>query len=265
MATEPPKEAVLSERRGEVEWLTINRPERKNALNENVVAALIAGVSAAMDDPSVKAIVITGAGDTAFCAGADLNRTAEGTPFGLSPADPTHFIVGLFKLLERCRVPVIARINGHALAGGFGLACACDMAIAADDATLGTTEVLIGLFPMMILPYLLRTGPHRKVLEMCITGARISAREALELNLVNYVVPRGELDEKLEWLLSRILDKSPTAIRLGKMGFHALRDMTLDQAFEYGQLMLRIMAQSEDAKEGMQAFINKKKPEWSGK
>jgi enoyl-CoA hydratase/carnithine racemase len=265
MANEAENNTVLSERRGHVQWLIINRPERKNALNESVVAALIAGVSAAMEDLSVKAIVITAAGDGAFCAGADLNRTAEGTPFGLSPADPSHFIVELFKTLERCRVPVIARINGHALAGGFGLACACDIAIAAEEATLGTTEVAIGLFPMMILPYLLRTGPHRKVLEMCITGMRISAKEALELNLLNYVVPRHELDEKVDWLLSRILDKSPTAIRLGKMGFHALRDMTLDQAFEYGQLMLRIMAQSDDAKEGMQAFINKKKPEWTGR
>jgi len=256
--------AVLVERRGHVEWLTINRPERKNALNEAVVSALSAGISAAMNDKTVRAIVITGAGDTAFCAGADLDRTAQGTPFSLSPGDPTHFIADLFRLLERCRTPVVARINGHALAGGFGLACACDLAIASEDATLGTTEVSIGLFPMMILPFLLRAGPQRKVLEMCMTGMRISAKEALDLDLVNYVVPKSELDAKVNWLLERIVDKSPTAIRLGKMGFHALRDMSLTQALDYGQLMLRIMAQSEDAKEGMHAFIEKKKPEWTG-
>ncbi len=258
-------DVVVSERRGAAQWLIINRPDRRNALNEAVVSALSAGITAAMDDADVRAIVITGAGDSAFCAGADLNRTAEGTPFALSPGDPTHFIADLFRLLERCRLPVIARVNGHALAGGFGLACACDLAIASQDATLGTTEVAIGLFPMMILPFLLRAGPQRKVLEMCITGMRISANEALELGLLNYVVPKGELDQKVDWLLDRIFDKSPTAIRLGKMGFHALRDMSLTQALDYSQLMLRIMAQSEDAKEGMRAFIEKKKPEWSGR
>ncbi len=256
---------VVRERRGAVQWLIIDRPSRRNALNELVVRELMAGVSAAMADATARAIVITGAGDSAFCAGADLDLTAEGSPFGLSPADPTHFVVELFKLLEECRLPVIARVNGHALAGGLGLACACDMAVAAEEATLGTTETAIGLFPMMILPYLLRTGPRRKILEMCVTGARISAKEALEMDLVNYVVPRAELDAKLDWLLARVIDKSPTAIRLGKMGYHALQGMALNQALDYAQLMIRIMAQSEDAREGMRAFMEKRPPNWTGR
>ena len=265
MAEAAQESVVISERRGAVEWLTINRPARRNALNEQVVRELIAGIAAAMSDATAHAIVITGAGDAAFCAGADLDITAEGSPFGLSPADPKHFVVELFKLLGACRLPVIARVNGHALAGGLGLACACDMAVAAEEATLGTTETAIGLFPMMILPYLLRTGPRRKILEMCITGTRISAAEALAMDLVNYVVPRAELDARLDWLLARMLDKSPTAIRLGKMGYHALQDMSLDQALDYAQLMIRIMAQSEDAREGMRSFLGKRNPVWSGR
>jgi enoyl-CoA hydratase/carnithine racemase len=258
-------DVVRIERRGQVQWLTINRPERRNAMNEAVIAGLSDGVRAAIADPDVRAIVITGAGDKAFCAGGDMQPGADGTPFELSPSDPRHFVVGFFKLLETCRLPVIARVNGHALAGGLGLACACDMAVAADDATFGTTETSIGLFPMMILPYLLRVGPRRKILEMCITGARFPAPEALELGLVNYVVPRTELDEKLDWLLARTVDKSPTAIRLGKMGYQAMQDMSLAEAGEYAQLMLRMMSQTEDAREGMAAFKERRPPNWTGR
>ncbi|MDB5454005.1 MAG: enoyl-CoA hydratase, partial [Caulobacteraceae bacterium] len=113
--------AVIVERRGRVQWLTINRPHRRNALNEAVVAGLSAGVSAAMGDPDVRAIVLTGAGEGAFCAGGDLQPGADGSPFSLSPDDPRHFVAGFFRLLETCRLPVIARVNGHALAGGLGL------------------------------------------------------------------------------------------------------------------------------------------------
>jgi enoyl-CoA hydratase/carnithine racemase len=256
---------VRSELRGNVQWLTIDRPERRNALNAQVVENLAAGVRDAMDSRDVRAIVITGAGDSAFCAGADLDPAADGSPFALSPADPQHFVAAFFKLLEDCRLPVIARVNGHALAGGLGLMCACDLAIASDQATFGTTETAIGLFPMMILPYLLRTGPRRKILELCITGARFTAAEALAMDLVNYVAPRDELDARLDWLLDRILDKSPTAIRLGKMGFHALQDMSLTQALDYAQLMIRIMAQTDDAKEGTRAFMEKRPPHWTGR
>jgi enoyl-CoA hydratase/carnithine racemase len=265
MVAAAPDSLVRSSLRDSVQWLTIDRPQRRNALNTQVVEELAAGVRDAMNSREVRAIVITGAGDSAFCAGADLDPATDGSPFALSPADPQHFVATFFKLLEDCRLPVIARINGHALAGGLGLACACDLAIASEDATFGTTETAIGLFPMMILPYLLRTGPRRRILELCITGARFTALEALAMDLVNYVVPRNELDAKLAWLLDRILDKSPTAIRLGKMGFHALQDMSLVQALDYAQLMIRIMAQTDDAKEGTRAFMEKRPPNWTGR
>ncbi len=258
-------EPVLVERRGAVQWITINRPERRNALNEAVIAGISEAVRAAQADPSARAIVLTGAGDRAFCAGGDLAPTAEGAPFKLEPAQPRHYIAELLRLFESCDLPTVARVNGHALAGGLGLVCACDMAVAASEASFGTPESKVGLYPMMILPYLQRILPRRRFMELCITGESFSAGDALEMGLVNYVVPGAELDAKLDWLLGRVLDKSPTSVRLGKYAYHAMQDMSLPQALAYAQLMLPMMSQTEDAREGFRAFAEKRKPEWPGK
>lgn len=258
-------ESVLVERRNSVQWITINRAERRNALNEQVVASISRGISAAMADRSCRAIVLTGAGDQAFCAGADLQKGVQGAAFDVDFSKPTHYIVDLFKLTQECKIPLIARVNGHAMAGGFGLLCACDMAIAADDARFGTPEAKIGVTPMMILPHMIRLIPPRKLLEMCITAEPISAAEALDMGIVNYVVPRAELDAKVEWLLSRIVDKSPTAIKLGKQGFNAMRDMSLRDGLEYSQVMVPIMSSTEDAKEGKLSFQEKRAPNWTGR
>ncbi len=255
---------VLSERRGAVQWILINRPERRNALNEAVAAGIAGGLRDAQADPAIRAVVVTGVGDKAFCAGGDMQPAADGSPFEADPARPQNPVIELFREFERCGLPTVARINGHALAGGLGLVCACDLAIATESATLGVPESGVGLFPMMILPYMLRTLPRRKLLEWCITGVRWSAQEALEADLLNYTAPDGELDTKLDWLLARIVDKSPTAIRLGKLGFRAVQDMTIPQAFEYTQLMLPNMAKTRDAKEGFAAFREKRAPEWTG-
>lgn len=255
---------ILCERRDAVLWITIDRPERRNALNNEVLRGIASGLRDVRDDNSTRAIVITGSGDRAFCAGGDLGSDS-GSPFEFDPARPRNPMIELFTEFEACEVPTIARINGHALAGGLGLVCACDLAVATDKATLGVPETAVGLFPMMILPYLQRTLPHRKLMEWCITGMRWSAAEALEAGLLNYVVPSEQLDEKMDWLLARILDKSPTAIRLGKMAFHAIQDMTLPQAFEYTQLMLPTMSRTEDAAEGFRAFREKRSPDWPGR
>ncbi|MGB0220179.1 MAG: enoyl-CoA hydratase-related protein [Sinimarinibacterium flocculans] len=257
-------EPVLVERRGAVQWITINREARRNALNEEVVRTIDRAIAAAVEGGEVRAIVITGAGDKAFCAGADLAKGTKGFAFAVDFARPKHYIVDLFKRLQECTLPVIARVNGHVMAGGFGLLCACDMAIAADDIRIGTTESKIGLTPMMILPYMLRVLPPRKLQEMCITGEQFSAAEAQEWGVLNYVVPRAELDAKLDWLLSRVTDKSPTAIRLGKQAFAAMRDMGLREALEYAQAMVPVMSSTEDAKEGLSAFQEKRAPNFTG-
>lgn len=254
---------VLVETRGATQWITINRPERRNAINESVIAGIADGIRAARNDARVRAIVLTGAGD-AFCAGGDLKPNADGTPFEVDPARPRNFVVELFKLMEDTDLPIIARVNGFCLAGGMGLLCACDMAVASSAAKFGTPESKIGLFPMMILTYMLRVLPRRKLLEMCITGEMYSADEALAMGLVNYVAAPAELDAKVDWLLARTVDKSPTAIRLGKQSFHAMQDMSLREAFEFAQIMLPIMARTQDAREGMRAFQEKRAPRWTG-
>ncbi len=257
--------AVRLETRGPVQWIIIDRPERRNAINRAVIAGISEGIAAAQADGGVRAIVLTGAGDKAFCAGADLKPGGRGSPFEIDPARPRNFVVDLFKQIEACGLPIVARVNGHALAGGLGLLCACDMAVAVEDARIGTPEVRVGLFPMMILTYMLRIVPRRKLLEMCITGEPFTAAEALDMGLVNYVVPAAELDAKLDWLLARMLDKSPTAIRLGKQAFHAMQDMSLHEAFEFAQIFIANMARTEDAAEGFAAFAEKRPPEWTGR
>jgi enoyl-CoA hydratase/carnithine racemase len=258
---------VLIEPRGPVMWITINRPERRNALNESVIAGIGEGIRqalAATADDGIRAIVLTGTGDKAFCAGGDLQPNAEGTPFEVDPARPKHYVIELFKQIESCDLPLIARVNGHVLAGGLGLLCACDMAVATTAARFGTPESGVGLFPMMILAHMQRVLPKRKLMELCITGEPFTAVEALEMGLVNYIAPPDELGAKFDWLLGRTIDKSPTAIRLGKQAFHAIQDMTIVQAFEYTQLMLPSMARTQDAREGFAAFQEKRKPEWTG-
>ncbi len=257
-------ESVLVERRGVVQWITINREERRNALNAEVVAAITAGIVQAMQSPDCRAIVLTGAGEKAFCAGADLARNAQGFAFAVDFARPRHYIVELFKCMQDCTLPIVARVNGAAMAGGFGILCACDLAVAADDIRIGTTESKIGVTPMMILPHMLRVLPARKLQEMCITGELFTARDALDWGVVNYVVPRAELDAKLDWLLARITDKSPTAIRLGKQAFHAMRDMSLRESLEFAQAMVPVMSSTDDAREGMAAFQEKRAPHFTG-
>lgn len=256
--------SVLNEVRNRAHWITLNRPERRNALNDDVARQIANALRAAQANPEVRAIVLTGAGDRAFCAGGDLQASSGDSPFEVDPAHPENQIIELFKTFEQTTKPTIARVNGHALAGGLGLMCACDIAIAVDTATFGVPETGVGLFPMMILPYMLRAMPRRKLLEWCITGARWSAAQAAEADLLNRVVAPDRLDEAVDEMLRVIVERSPTAIRLGKIGFHAIEDMPLAKAFEYAQLMLPNMARTQDAKEGFAAFREKRVAKFQG-
>ncbi len=256
-------DGVRIEREGAVLTLVIDREARRNALNEAVAAGIVNGLDRAEADRSVRAVVLTGAGDKAFCAGGDLQPAADGTPFTIDAADPRHYVARLLRRMDACRLPLIARVNGHALAGGFGLVCACDLVVAREDALLGVTEVKVGLFPMMILPYLLRVLPYRTMMELCLTGEPVKASEIAGANLVNYVVPAGELDAKTHWLIDRITGKSPTGIRLGKQALTKIREMSTDSALEYAQFMLANMARTRDAREGFAAFAEKRAPDWT--
>lgn len=255
--------AVLIEARGAVLWISINREERRNAMNDAVVAGIAAGLSQASADPAMRAVVLTGVGDRAFCAGADLTTGAGSFKYDYSK-------VGLpfVRLMQQARdltLPLIARVNGHAMAGGLGLMGMCDMAIAADHARFGMPEVKVGVFPMQIMAVLQRLIPSRKLYEMALTGEPIDAAEALSLGLLNYVVPSAGLDAKLAWLLDRLLDKSPTAIRRGKYAMRRTEALDFDHAAAFMEGQIGTLALTEDAAEGLAAFNEKRKPDWPGR
>ncbi|SEO42520.1 Enoyl-CoA hydratase/carnithine racemase [Salinihabitans flavidus] len=258
-------DVVSTGRDGAVLTVTIAREARRNALNEAVASGICEALDRAEADDAIRAVVLTGAGDKAFCAGGDLQPSADGAPFSIDAADPRHYVANLFRRMNACRLPLIARVNGHALAGGFGLVCGCDLVVARDDALLGVTEVKVGLFPMMILPFLLRNTPNRVLMEMCLTGEPLTARDALAHDIVNYAVPAGELDAKLDWLVERVVSKTPTGIRLGKQALVKIREMSFDAALEYAPFMLANMARTEDAREGFAAFAEKRSPNWTGR
>jgi enoyl-CoA hydratase/carnithine racemase len=255
---------VQSQQLGRALRLTIDRQERRNALNEAVLDCLREGVLSAPNIDGVRAIVITGAGEKVFCAGGDLKPDTEGDPFGIDPAADNP-VVKLFRAIVDSPLPVIARVNGHALAGGFGLVCACDFAVVADHARLGTPEARIGLFPMMILPFMLRTIPRRKLLELCVTGEPISAEEALTHGIVNHVVPIAALDAKVEALVAAIAASSPTALRVGRRALATIDDLSLDAGLEYAQRLLPQLARTQDAREGFRAFNERRSPIWTGR
>ena len=253
---------VLHERRGSVFWLTINRSDRRNALNAAVIEGLRQGLRAAQADPDVRAVVLTGVGDKAFCAGADLQ---PGQGFTFDFARPNGDYADLLREAQDATLPIVARVNGACMAGGMGLLCLADLAVASDAALFGLPEVKVGVFPMQVLSLLQDLVPRRIVREWAITGEPFSAQEARAAGLINHVVPAADLDAKTQWLLDRIVDKSPTAIRRGKYAMRAIADMGFDQAIAYTESQIALLAMTEDAREGLAAFNEKRKPVWTGR
>jgi enoyl-CoA hydratase/carnithine racemase len=213
----------------------------------------------------VRVVVLTGAGEKAFCAGGDLGGSGlQGKGFAERHHDRRAF-ADLFRVLNGLGKPVIARVRGHCLAGGLGLALGCDLVVASEDASFGTPEVRRGLFPMMIMATIFRNVGRKKGMELILTGERIDAREACRLGLVNHVVPASELDAKVDELAGRIGSLSPAVLRLGRDAFYASQDMGFDEALAYLQGMLSLNLGTEDAIEGVRAFLEKREPQWKGK
>jgi methylglutaconyl-CoA hydratase len=254
---------VLIEKRGAVQWITINREARRNAMNDVVTDAIATGLTEASADAEVRAVVLTGAGDKAFCAGADLSAGSGSFKYDYSKVGLSF--VRLMKQARDLTLPLIARVNGHAMAGGMGMIGMCDMAISVDNARFGMPEVKIGIFPMQIMAVLQRLIPSRKLYEMALTGEPVSAAEALDIGLLNYIVPAAELDAKVDWLLARLLDKSPTAIRRGKYAMRVTEQLNFDQSAVFMEAQIGTLALTEDAAEGRAAFIAKRAPVWPGR
>lgn len=254
---------LISAVRGQVLWLTINRESARNALNDEVIAAMAQAISGASGDPDLRAIVVTGAGSRVFCAGADLKPGAATFEFDYSR--PSTNYADLLRVANQSNLPMLARVNGHCLAGGMGLLSMCDMAVASSNATFGLPEVKIGMFPMQVAASLRRILPPRLFAEMCYSGESINADGALAHGLVNYVVEPGALDDKLQWLLDRIVSRSPTAIRRGKYALRATQDMSFEQSIAYMETQISTLALTEDSHEGIASFNEKRAPSWSGR
>lgn len=248
---------------GGVATITIDRPERRNAISPAVVSELASYLDEAEADESVKVLVITGAGDKAFCAGGDLGGVAAGGP--VQQHEVRGEIGTLFVRMRESRLPIVARVNGHALAGGFGLMLACDLVVSVDDAEMGMPEVNLGLWPFMISAFAHRDLPRKVALDLMLTGRRIPASEGERWGFVNRVVPRSELDDEVEKLTSEIASKSPLIVKLGKTSFYRAEDQSFSDSLAYLEGMLSLCLQSEDAMEGIQAFFQKRPPEWKGR
>lgn len=246
-----------------VRLLTLNRPERRNALSPQLLTELLAALDEADLDASVRCVVVTGAGDKAFCAGGDLGGVA-GDGF-----TDMHFsrraFADLLRTFRTMRTPTVAAVNGMALGGGFGLMLACDLAVAGQEAPLGTPEVKRGLFPMMIARLIYETLPRRAANELVFLGERVSGERAVELGIVNKVVPTDQVLNASLGYADRLANLSPAVLSLGRRAVYQQMDMPFDSALAHLHDALTLNLQTEDAAEGISAFFEKRDPEWKGR
>jgi enoyl-CoA hydratase/carnithine racemase len=254
---------IRFERTGPRADLIINRPEKRNALNAATIAELLRAFEICKNDPAVRVVVLSGAGDRAFCAGADLAENMQPMNEYLRLVQRENF-TGLFKIIPNLGKPVIGQVQGLALAGGCGLAASCDFVIASETARFGTPEVNVGLFPMMISAILLRNLGRKKAYDLMFTGRQIDAHEAERIGLVTRVVPAAQLKAEVDTLAADLASKSPAVFKLGKDALQRADQMPFNEALDYLSTMLSMNFLTADAKEGMTAFLEKRAPEWKG-
>ncbi len=243
--------------------VTIDDPDRRNALTNDAMAEMDRALVEACSDPDVRVIVITGAGDRVFSAGGDLSGGFVDAP--LAGHGERGALADLIRRMRRCPKPVVARVNGHALGGGLGVVAGCDMAIASRHAVFGTPEIAVGLWPMMITAVLRPLVPRRPLLEMMMLGRRFGAGEATDLGIINRVVEQEELDAAIDEVVASLASQSPAALGLGKAAFYAVEDMDLDTALDHLHVGLTAISTTEDAAEGVKAFLEKRDPNWRGR
>jgi enoyl-CoA hydratase/carnithine racemase len=260
----PQLENVLVSGSGHRGTITLNKPDQRNPLGGGMLRDLLTAFQWARDEPGVRVVVLTGAGDKAFSAGADLG-SFDAQQTEVERHLGRHMFVELFVLMQELGKPIIGRINGHALAGGLGLASSCDILVAADNATFGTPEINVGVWAMMIQAVLVRNLPRKQLLEMLFLGDRFGADEAFRIGLVNRVVPASELDAAVDELAAKLEKKSPIIMKLGRDSFYRIQDMEFRAALEYLQAQLSLVTLTEDTREGVTAFFEKREPEFKGR
>jgi enoyl-CoA hydratase len=257
-------DTLLVDIRDGIARVTLNRPEVRNALNQTMLRELDAALGTLERDPAARVIVLSGAGDKAFCAGADLKGVGDrGTT--LQARESFGGLARILEAIARMRTPVIAQVHGFALAGGCGLVAGCDIVIAADDAVFGLPELKVGLVPAIVMAPILRSVGRKRGLLMILSGEQIPAREAYEMGLVSRLVPRGSLSKAVSDLARVLAGLSPTAVGLVKEAAAAVPDMEYGASLRYLREISTLVALSEDAKEGIAAFFEKRPPRWTGR
>lgn len=245
---------------GAIATATLNLPEKRNAIGPEMANELLHVLSAVADDPAVRALVLTGAGGN-FCAGGNIGQMSgegDGLDFKGDYAD-------LLLAMVRSPKPIVAKVRGFAMGGGLGLVAASHFALAADDAVLGTPEIHRGLFPMMIMAVLSRIVPRRPLLEMMLLGQKMTAADGLRLDLLNRVVPGDALDDAVDAVTAELAVRSPTAMAHGLRAWARQGDMAMERSLPMLRDALAELLVTDDAREGVSAFLQKRKPVWTGK
>lgn len=255
---------VTVEKKDRIAVVTVNRPEARNSLNSEVLEELKKAAEDVSQDENVLVVIVTGAGEKAFVAGADIKEMIGKTPLEMRRFTMLgHQVMDLFAKMEK---PTIAAVNGYALGGGCELAIACDIRIASDNAKIGVPEVGLGIFPgfggTQRLTKLIGKG---RACELVFTGKMIKAEEAERMGLVNRVVPQAELMKEVEALAKDISTKGPVGVRLAKSALNRALEVGLSEGLAYERELVSLAFSTEDKEEGLKAFIEKRSPQFKGK
>ncbi|MDX6698070.1 MAG: hypothetical protein QOE65_1467 [Solirubrobacteraceae bacterium] len=247
-----------------VATITLDQPDTRNALSDQLLGELLEAFEAARDDAAVRCVVLTSSHDKVFSSGANLGGFAAEVPL-VHKHFGTERFPRLFRLIGELGKPTICAANGHVLAGALGIALACDLIVAADHAEFGTPEISVGAFPFMIMALIYRNVPRKKTTEMLLLGERVTAQEAERIGIVNRVVPAAELAGAVGEWAERLASKSPVVMRLGKDAMFRQQDMAFLDALDYLRAQLSLALSTEDIVEGVQAFFEKREPQWAGR
>ncbi len=247
-----------------VATIALNQPETRNALSDEVLGDLKQALEAARDDDSVRVVVLTSTHERVFSSGGNLAGFASESP-QIEKFYGMELFPSVFKLLQSLGKPSICAANGHVLAGALGLALACDLIVAKQSARFGTPEINVGVFPFMIMSLIYRNVPRKKTNELLLLGEQISAEEAAALNIINKAVPDDQFDAAVEDWALKLAAKSPLMMRMGKDAMYRQLDMPFVDALDYLRAQLTIAFGTDDIQEGVQAFFEKREPQWKGR